>query len=217
MMPLRGVQTMLGTDRDDTKTLKEVLRASLPRLEAKIAEIANGACDKDFGIILVSWDNLKRSVDATLTSMAREAAIKRAANSDREARYGQSGDVAQKPTDIRPVGGDPLRAFPAFAALRDKWGLRMTSFTDHVMHCVVRLEGESFDLMIGEDRGDDWFMIRPKGSSRDWWISEVLHEMGLWNYSREGVDHRKLARVLEQNLPAVLVHIAEKENYSGSA
>lgn len=212
MMPLSGVQTILGTDREDASTLEALLRGSFPRLEAKVTEIATGACDEDFGITLVSWDNLKRSVDATLASMAREAALKHAANP----RYSQSSDVVQTPADIRPIR-DPLRVFPAFAALRDKWGLRMTSFTDAGMHWVVRLEGESFDLVIGEDRSDDWFLIRPKGSNRDWWISEVLHEMGLWSNLRERVDHRELARVLEQNLPAVLVHIAEKESPSGSA
>ena len=111
---------------------------------------------------------------------------------------------------IKPVGRDPLREFPEFAVLRDKFGMGLTSYTDALVHWVMVLEGESFKLAIARDRGDASFDIGLPGS-RFWNIPEILHEMGLWGNLHEQVDDRKLAHVLQQNLPAVLRHIAEKE------
>jgi hypothetical protein len=221
MVPLSGLQAMLKTDCEDVETLQKLLRASLGQLETKVAEIATGDCDEDFGITLVTHDNLKRSVDETLTELARDAVLKRAAKAVRDhnksATNSDASGYVQKPYDIRPIR-DPLRAFPEFAALREKWGLRMTSLTIYGWCWTARLEGEFFDLVLGEsDRGEGEFDIRPKGSNRDWEIPTVLREMGLWGTLRERVDHRKLARILEENLPAVLIHIAEKESSSGSA
>jgi len=111
----------------------------------------------------------------------------------------------------KPGGRDPLREFPEFAALRDKLGMQMTSLTDALVHWGLQLEGESFKLAITRDRGDASFDIGLPGS-QFWNIPEILHEMGLWGNLHERADHRILARVLEQNLPAVLRHIAEKES-----
>ena len=98
--------------------------------------------------------------------------------------------------------------FPAIAALRDKWGMWTASSEHAGIHWVVRMEGDSFDLVINKDRGDDSFHIRLHGSNQAWDIPTILHEMGLWGDLRERVDHRKLARVLEPNIVAVLRHIA---------
>ena len=100
--------------------------------------------------------------------------------------------------------------FPALAELRDKWGMRTAWSEYHGVHWVVRMEGDSFDLIVNKDRGDDWFHIRLPGSQQARDLPTILHEMGLWENLSERVDHRKLARVLEQHLPAVLRHIAEQ-------
>jgi hypothetical protein len=91
--------------------------------------------------------------------------------------------------------------------------MRTASCEDHAVQWVVRLEGGSFDLVIGEDRGDDWFDVQLHGSGRSWHIPTVLHEMGLWGKLRERVDHRKLADVLEQNIAAVLRYLSQRESY----
>ena len=103
------------------------------------------------------------------------------------------------------------RWFPAFADLRDKLGMRTAVSESTPMHWFVRLEGDSFGLLIGEDRSDEMFSIRVNGSKRYWVLTTILSELGLWKNSRERADQSKLAHALEQNLPSVLRHIEGKE------
>jgi hypothetical protein len=100
--------------------------------------------------------------------------------------------------------------FPAFAEFRDRLGMRTTSLTDAGVHWVVRLETDSFSLVISRDRGDNNFYIGLIGSRQDWSVPQVLHDMGLLGDVRERMNAEKLARALEQNLADVLRHLAAR-------
>lgn len=95
-------------------------------------------------------------------------------------------------------------AFPGFAELRDRLGLRTVRQDGSEIQFGAHLEGAGFNLDFLHDRVDHSVSIGLPGSKKRHYIGIVLEWLGVWRCSHLIRDEIEMARVFEANLDRVL-------------
>lgn len=108
---------------------------------------------------------------------------------------------------------DLVRArYPAFADLRDRYGLKTVRQDGWASQWSAALHGPRFNLYIGVDRSDQLISVGlPGGKSQP--IANVLRRLGLWTDVPYAQYDRQLASAFEANLDRVL-HALQHEDFS---